>query len=160
VILSLITPLVIIVISAISVIMMSSGEEEVIVSDTSFISFNQDTSCVVVGTNSGYHLYSINSTDTMDLVHKNDEPDVYIAERLFSSSLVAVVSTTNPRTLRVCHFKKRTEICRYSYNDKIRAVRMNRSVGVNTNQNLYSKTICSDLLFAWRRACTSTTSAT
>jgi len=118
---SLLTHLVIVI------IMMSSGEEEVIVSDTSFISFNQDTSCVVVGTSSGYHLYSINSTDTMDLVHKNDEPDVYIAERLFSSSLVAVVSTTNPRTLRVCHFKKRTEICRYSYNDKIRAVRMNRS---------------------------------
>merc|ERR1719348_848700 len=63
----------------------------------------------------------------MDLVHKDDEPDVYIAERLFSSSLVAVVSTQNPRTLRVCHFKKGTEICRYSYNDKIRAVRMNRS---------------------------------
>ena len=63
----------------------------------------------------------------MDLVHRDEEPEVYIAERLFSSSLVAVVSTTNPRTLRVCHFKKGTEICRYSYNDKIRAVRMNRS---------------------------------
>merc|ERR1711963_1191560 len=109
--------------------MMSSGEEDIIVSDTSFISFNQDTTCVAVGNSSGcgYDLYSINSTDAMDLVHKDDEPDVYIAERLFSSSLVAVVSTTNPRTLRVCHFKKRTEICRYSYNDKIRAVRMNRS---------------------------------
>ena len=63
----------------------------------------------------------------MDLVHRDEEPEVYIAERLFSSSLVAVVSTSNPRTLRVCHFKKGTEICRYSYNDKIRAVRMNRS---------------------------------
>jgi len=107
--------------------MMSSGEDDVIVSDTTFISFNQDTSCVAVGTDSGYRLFSINSTDAMDLVHQDDEPDVYIAERLFSSSLVAVVSNTNPRTLRVCHFKKGTEICRYSYNDKIRAVRMNRS---------------------------------
>jgi len=107
--------------------MMASGEDDVIASDTSFISFNQDTTCVAVGTRSGYHLYGINSTDSMDLVHKDDEPDVYIAERLFSSSLVAVVSSSNPRTLRVCHFKKGTEICRYSYNDKIRAVRMNRS---------------------------------
>merc|ERR1711874_542377 len=40
---------------------------------------------------------------------------------------VAVVSGANPRTLQVCHFKKGTEICRYSYNDRIRAVRMNRS---------------------------------
>jgi len=107
--------------------MMSSGEEDIIITDTSFISFNQDTTCVAVGSSSGYDLYSINSTDAMDLVHKDEEPDVYIAERLFSSSLVAVVSTQNPRTLRVCHFKKGTEICRYSYNDKIRAVRMNRS---------------------------------
>ena len=83
--------------------------------------------CVAVGTVGGYRLHSINSTDSMDLVHRDEEPEVYIAERLFSSSLVAVVSTSNPRTLRVCHFKKGTEICRYSYNDKIRAVRMNRS---------------------------------
>jgi len=107
--------------------MMSSGEEDINVSETAFISFNQDTTCVAVGTVGGYRLHSINSTDSMDLVHRDEEPDVYIAERLFSSSLVAVVSTTNPRTLRVCHFKKGTEICRYSYNDKIRAVRMNRS---------------------------------
>jgi len=107
--------------------MMSSGEEDINVSETAFISFNQDTTCVAVGTVGGYRLHSINSTDSMDLVHRDEEPEVYIAERLFSSSLVAVVSTTNPRTLRVCHFKKGTEICRYSYNDKIRAVRMNRS---------------------------------
>lgn len=106
---------------------MSSGKEDITVSETAFISFNQDTTCVAVGTVGGYRLHSINSTDSMDLVHRDEEPDVYIAERLFSSSLVAVVSTSNPRTLRVCHFKKGTEICRYSYNDKIRAVRMNRS---------------------------------
>jgi len=108
--------------------MMSSGEEDLVTSDlTSFVSFNQDTTCVAVGTHDGYHLYGINSTDTMDLVHKDEEPDVYLVERLFSSSLVAVVATSSPRTLRVTHFKKGTEICRYSYNDKIRAVRMNRS---------------------------------
>merc|ERR1712106_1094607 len=83
--------------------------------------------CVAVGTTQGYSLYTLNSTDALEPVYQSDEPDVYIAERLFSSSLVAVVSNSNARTLRVSHFKKGTEICRYSYGDRIRAVRMNRS---------------------------------
>ena len=58
--------------------------------------------------------------------------DVYIVERLFSSSLVAVVSQSAPRKLKVCHFKKGTEICNYSYNSKILAVRMNRAVSAFT----------------------------
>ena len=54
--------------------------------------------------------------------------DVYIAERLFSSSLVAIVTQSAPRKLKVCHFKKGTEICNYSYTSKILAVKMNRAV--------------------------------
>merc|ERR1711971_324202 len=96
-------------------------------SRATFISFNQDTTCVAVGTPEGYSLYSLNSTDVLEPVYKSDERDVYIAERLFSSSLVAVVSGASPRTLRIEHFKKGTEICRYSYGDRIRAVRMNRA---------------------------------
>ena len=57
--------------------------------------------------------------------------DVYIAERLFSSSLVAIVSQSAPRKLKVCHFKKGTEICNYSYTSKILAVKMNRAVSLN-----------------------------
>ena len=56
--------------------------------------------------------------------------DVYIAERLFSSSLVAIVTHSAPRKLKVCHFKKGTEICNYSYTSKILAVKMNRAVSV------------------------------
>jgi len=110
-----------------TLIMMSSGEEDISSSSAHFVTFNQDSTCVAVGSDNGYRLYSINSTDSMDLVHSDDDPDIYIAERLFSSSLVATVSNANPRTLQVCHFKKGTEICRYSYTDRIRAVRMNRS---------------------------------
>ena len=58
----------------------------------------------------------------------SDTEEVYIAERLFSSSLVAVVTQSAPRKLRVCHFKKGTEICNYSYNSRILSVKMNRSV--------------------------------
>ena len=59
-----------------------------------------------MGTPDGYSLYSLNSTDVLEPVYKSEERDVYIAERLFSSSLVAVVSGASPRTLRIEHFKK------------------------------------------------------
>ena len=69
--------------------------------------------------------------------------DVTIVERLFSSSLLALVSLSSPRRLRVCHFKKGnidlcfhlcylvlcpgTEICQYSYSNTILAVKLNRA---------------------------------
>ncbi|CAG2064709.1 unnamed protein product, partial [Timema podura] len=53
--------------------------------------------------------------------------DICIVERLFSSSLVAVVSLASPRKLKVCHFKKGTEICNYSYSNTILAVKLNRA---------------------------------
>lgn len=92
-----------------------------------FASFNQDTTSLAVGTTSGYKLYSLTSTDSLEPIYSNATEDVYIAERLFSSSLVAIVSQTAPRKLKVCHFKKGTEICNYSYTSKILAVKMNRA---------------------------------
>ena len=53
---------------------------------------------------------------------------VYIAERLFSSSLVAVVARDDPRTLRVCHFNKGTEITSRKFDTKILSVKLNREV--------------------------------
>ncbi|MCL4124163.1 UNVERIFIED_CONTAM: hypothetical protein GTU68_019317, partial [Idotea baltica] len=53
--------------------------------------------------------------------------DTCVVERLFSSSLVAVVSLSAPRKLKVCHFKKHSEICNYSYPNTILAVKLNRS---------------------------------
>ena len=47
-------------------------------------------------------------------------------ERLFSSSLLAIVSLSAPRKLKVCHFKKKTEICNNSYTNTILAVKLNR----------------------------------
>jgi len=107
--------------------MSYQGEEQGSPARATFITFNQDTTCVAVGSPTGYSLYSLSSTDCLDPVYKSNEADVYIAERLFSSSLVAVVAAASPRTLRIEHFKKGTEICRYSYSDRIRAVRMNRA---------------------------------
>lgn len=69
-----------------------------------------------------------------------------IVERLFSSSLVALVETSNPRKLRLCHFKvyyadtlcislfsfyqKNSEICTYSYPDSVLSVHLNRQVSL------------------------------
>ena len=53
--------------------------------------------------------------------------DVCIVERLFSSSLIAMVSLSSPRKLKVCHFKKGTEICNYCYPNTILAVKLNRA---------------------------------
>ena len=49
-----------------------------------------------------------------------------IVERLFASSLLAVVSLSSPRKLKVCHFKKNTEIVQNSYLNTILAVKLNR----------------------------------
>lgn len=96
-------------------------------SELVFASFNQDTTSLAVGTTSGYKLYSLTSTDSLDPIYSNATDDVYIAGRLFSSSLVAIVTHSAPRKLKVCHFKKGTEICNYSYTSKILAVKMNRA---------------------------------
>ncbi|XP_021431876.2 WD repeat domain phosphoinositide-interacting protein 1 [Oncorhynchus mykiss] len=90
-------------------------------------SFNQDTTSLSVGTKSGYRLFSVTSVDKMDCIHEGAEsPDVYIVERLFSSSLVVVVSLSMPRRMNVYHFKRGTEICNYSYSNNILSVRLNR----------------------------------
>ncbi|XP_056461093.1 WD repeat domain phosphoinositide-interacting protein 1 isoform X2 [Gadus chalcogrammus] len=89
-------------------------------------SFNQDSTSLAVGTGMGYKLYSLTSVEKLDCIHESDSPDVSIVERLFSSSLVVVVSTSTPRRMNVYHFKKGTEICNYSYSHDILAVRLNR----------------------------------
>jgi len=65
--------------------------------------------------------------DTLEFTHENnDRGNISLVERLFASSLVALVSTDHPRKLDVCHFKKGSEICNYSYSNAILAVKLNR----------------------------------
>ncbi|XP_067045364.1 WD repeat domain phosphoinositide-interacting protein 2-like [Acropora muricata] len=91
------------------------------------VNFNQDYSSLAVGSKSGYKLFSLNSVEKLEEIYDYGETeDVCIVERLFSSSLVAIVSLSAPRKLKVCHFKKGTEICNYSYPNTILAVRLNR----------------------------------
>ncbi|XP_030840067.1 WD repeat domain phosphoinositide-interacting protein 2 isoform X2 [Strongylocentrotus purpuratus] len=91
-----------------------------------FVNFNQDYTSLAVGTKTSYRLFSLTSVDKLEQIYEHDSEDICIVERLFSSSLVAVVSLTAPRKLKVCHFKKGTEICNYSYSNTILAVKLNR----------------------------------
>ncbi|XP_048507876.1 WD repeat domain phosphoinositide-interacting protein 2 isoform X4 [Athalia rosae] len=92
-----------------------------------FVNFNQDCTSLAVGTKSGHKIFSLNSVDQLEKIYENDSEDICIVERLFSSSLVAVVSLSSPRKLKVCHFRKGTEICNYSYSNTILAVKLNRA---------------------------------
>ncbi|XP_008288447.1 WD repeat domain phosphoinositide-interacting protein 1-like isoform X2 [Stegastes partitus] len=89
-------------------------------------SFNQDSTSLALGTRTGYKLFSLTTVEKLDCIHESETPDVYIVERLFSSSLVVVVSTAMPQRMNIYHFKKGTEICNYSYPDNILAVKLNR----------------------------------
>uniref|UniRef100_A0A336LGZ1 CSON011483 protein n=1 Tax=Culicoides sonorensis TaxID=179676 RepID=A0A336LGZ1_CULSO len=108
--------------------MMSIGGRADLDSGGFFVNFNQDCSSLAVGSRSGYSLYALNSVDTgLEEIYSSQGEDICLVERLFSSSLVAVVSLNAPRKLKVCHFKKGTEICNYSYSNTILAVKLNRA---------------------------------
>lgn len=103
-----------------------------------FVNFNQDVTSLAIGSRLGYKLFSLNSVEKLEEIQDYDKDDVCIVERLFSSSLVAIVSLSAPRKLKVCHFKKGTEICNYSYPNTILAVKLNRvRLLVTLEESLY-----------------------
>lgn len=81
-----------------------------------------------VGYKNAYTIYALNSVDQqLEEIYSSFGDDICLVERLFSSSLLAIVSMNAPRKLKVCHFKKGTEICNYSYSNTIKTVKLNRA---------------------------------
>lgn len=118
--------------------MSSSSSADTNGSKHYFVNFNQDTTSLAVGGKFGYKLFSLGSVDNLEQIYSNANGDSRIVERLFSSSLVAMVSLAAPRKLKVCHFKKGSEICHYSYSNTILAVKLNRDrVVVCLEESLY-----------------------
>ncbi|VDN93742.1 unnamed protein product [Brugia pahangi] len=115
-----------------------SLDDELSPEELSFVGFNQDATSIALGAASSYALYSVKKTDKLDLIHesyrqfsddkkKNIEvSEIMLIERLFSSSLLMLVSTQAPRKLRIYHFQKNNEICAQSYTNTVLAVRLNR----------------------------------
>ena len=124
-------------------------------SNINMVRFNQDCTSLSLASTSGYKLFHLASIDRLEPIYAwnnnnsksvsvvegetvvtsettnptrdQEDPSVHIVERLFSSSLLALVTKAEPRKLKVCHFKKGTEICNYSYSDAILSVRLNRA---------------------------------
>uniref|UniRef100_A0A3B4UZY6 WD repeat domain, phosphoinositide interacting 1 n=1 Tax=Seriola dumerili TaxID=41447 RepID=A0A3B4UZY6_SERDU len=89
-------------------------------------SFNQDSTKMHFGCRGFFLFVPITACVSAPCSSPAETPDVYIVERLFSSSLVVVVSTSMPQRMNIYHFKKGTEICNYSYPNNILAVKLNR----------------------------------
>ncbi|KAI1803792.1 WD40 repeat-like protein [Daldinia bambusicola] len=86
-----------------------------------FVTFNQDHSCLAVGTSKGFRIYH---TEPFSKIFSSDEGNITIVEMLFSTSLVAFV--LSPRHLIVQNTKRASVICELTFPSAILAVRLNR----------------------------------
>ncbi|KAI0137535.1 autophagy-like protein 18 [Xylariales sp. AK1849] len=86
-----------------------------------FITFNQDHSCLAVGTNKGFRIYH---TDPFSKIFSSDDGNIAIIEMLFSTSLVALI--LSPRHLIIQNTKRASVICELTFPSAVLAVRLNR----------------------------------
>ncbi|KAK4514134.1 uncharacterized protein ATC70_006143 [Mucor velutinosus] len=93
-----------------------------------FLNFNQDFSCVSIGTERGYRIYNC---DPFGKCYSKQAGGTGIVEMLFCTSLVALVGAGehpafSPRQLQIINTKRQTTICELSFPTAILAVKMNR----------------------------------
>ncbi|KAK9460856.1 WD40-repeat-containing domain protein [Lipomyces oligophaga] len=93
-----------------------------------FVNFNQDYSCISVGTKHGYKIY--NCDPFGKCLYKADGA-IAVVEMLFSTSLVALVGigdqpSLSPRRLHVTNTKRQTTICELTFPTSVLAVKLNR----------------------------------
>ncbi|TAQ86261.1 hypothetical protein B7494_g5427 [Chlorociboria aeruginascens] len=86
-----------------------------------FVTFNQDYSCLAVGTTRGFRIYH---TDPFAKIFTSDDGNVAIIEMLFSTSLVALI--LSPRHLVIQNTKRSSIICELTFPSAVLAVRLNR----------------------------------
>ncbi|EQL03448.1 protein-vacuolar targeting protein Atg18 [Ophiocordyceps sinensis CO18] len=86
-----------------------------------FITFNQDHSCLAVGTSKGFRIYH---TEPFSRIFSSDDGNIAIIEMLFSTSLVALV--LSPRHLIIQNTKRASVICELTFPSAVLAVRLNR----------------------------------
>jgi autophagy-related protein 18 len=86
-----------------------------------FITFNQDHSCLAVGTSKGFRIYH---TDPFSRIFSSDDGNIAIIEMLFSTSLVALI--LSPRHLIIQNTKRASVICELTFPSAVLAVRLNR----------------------------------
>ncbi|KAH6906012.1 WD40 repeat-like protein [Coprinopsis sp. MPI-PUGE-AT-0042] len=93
-----------------------------------FANFNQDFSCISIGTKRGY---SITNCDPFGRVYTMNDGARGIVEMLFCTSLIALVGAadhaqSSPRKLQIVNTKRQSMICELLFPSSILAVKMNR----------------------------------
>ncbi|KAG9286972.1 hypothetical protein G9A89_001210 [Geosiphon pyriformis] len=93
-----------------------------------FINFNQDFSCISVGTQRGYKIYNC---DPFGKCYSKADGGLGIVEMLFCTSLVALVGAGEqpaftPRRLQITNTKRQSTICELTFATTILAVKLNR----------------------------------
>ncbi|KAF2076453.1 hypothetical protein CYY_002256 [Polysphondylium violaceum] len=92
-----------------------------------FINFNQDFSCIAVGTPEGYKIFN---SDPYTLFYSQTNGGAGIIEMLFSTSLVSIVGSgdgnTSQRRLLINNIKNNQNICDLNFVTAILSVKMNR----------------------------------
>ncbi|KAI8089007.1 WD40-repeat-containing domain protein [Halteromyces radiatus] len=96
--------------------------------DLLFLNFNQDFSCISVGTKRGYRIYNC---DPFGKCYSKAEGGTGIVEMLFCTSLVALVGSGeqpnfSTRHLQIINTKRQSTICELTFPTSILAVKMNR----------------------------------
>ncbi|KAF9131550.1 autophagy protein [Mortierella sp. 14UC] len=86
-----------------------------------FINFNQDFSCISVGTKHGFKIYNCDPFGN----------SIGIVEMLFCTSLVAIVGAgdqpaSSPRRLQIINTKRQSTICELTFPTSILSVKLNR----------------------------------
>ncbi|GAA97103.1 uncharacterized protein L969DRAFT_96982 [Mixia osmundae IAM 14324] len=102
-----------------------------------FVNFNQDKTCVSVGTRKGYN---ITNCDPFGRVYARNDGPVSIVEMLFCTSLVALVGSAatgggaqgamsgsgSARKLSIVNTKRQSTICELTFPTSILSVKLNR----------------------------------
>ncbi|KAG0243669.1 WD40-repeat-containing domain protein [Mortierella sp. GBAus27b] len=97
--------------------------------DLLFINFNQDFSCISVGTKHGFKIY--NCDPFGKCYSRNMDSSIGIVEMLFCTSLVAIVGagdqpSSSPRRLQIINTKRESTICELTFPTTILSVKLNR----------------------------------
>eukprot|EP01041_Mallomonas_annulata_P002085 gene2085-4074_t len=93
-----------------------------------YVRFNQDVTCVAIGTAKGF---SIHNLDPIERRYVSASEGIGIIEMLYSTSLIALVGSgdtpgSSPRRLRLCKSHTMESICELPFNSTILSVRMNK----------------------------------
>lgn len=108
----------------------SSGMSGNTSSSVNYINFNQDASCVAIGLNNGYRIYSCKPALTKCYLVRKEE-SVGLVEMLYCTSLLAVVALGDepgslPRKLKIVNTRRQTTICDLIFPSTIFLVKLSR----------------------------------